>query len=189
MARSLSLRPGAWTLTRPAATLSTPKTHLIRPAPPSPPPMRRREIRWARESGLRDRPPHEPSTLPPGFGLRQPSGAFASRRVEKRQRTAALQNAVALVPALFGSRPQCAIRESWKLSMNLLGAPACSRLFAVGTAKAGHNRRSTVLVFQSGCEVCRLSPIRRRNSPGETKTRWHPACVRSKAGPDNGLTM
>src|SRR5437762_12083465 len=43
---------------------------------------------------------HEPLDLPPGFGLRQPSGAFKTGpRAQKRQRTAAVQDASASAAA------------------------------------------------------------------------------------------
>src|SRR5438093_9145042 len=39
---------------------------------------------------------HEPAAVPPGFGVRQSSGAFSSGpRAQKRQRTAAVQDASA----------------------------------------------------------------------------------------------
>src|SRR5207249_8462724 len=41
-------------------------------------------------------PFHEPAAVPPGFGVRQSSGAFSSGpRAQKRQRTAAVQDASA----------------------------------------------------------------------------------------------
>src|SRR5207247_2656078 len=46
---------------------------------------------------------HEPAAVPPGFGVRQSSGAFGSGpRAQKRQRTAAVQDASA--PAAASSR-------------------------------------------------------------------------------------
>src|SRR5438552_10704711 len=46
---------------------------------------------------------HEPAAVPPGFGVRQSSGAFRSGpRAQKRQRTAAVQDASA--PAAASSR-------------------------------------------------------------------------------------
>src|SRR5881392_3664617 len=46
---------------------------------------------------------HEPAAVPPGFGLRQSSGAFRSGlRAKKRQRTAAVQDANA--PAAASSQ-------------------------------------------------------------------------------------
>src|SRR5438132_11640792 len=46
---------------------------------------------------------HEPAGTPPGFGVRQSSGAFGSGpRAQKRQRTAAVQDASA--PAAASSR-------------------------------------------------------------------------------------
>src|SRR5438093_7229642 len=48
-------------------------------------------------------PFHEPAAVPPGFGVRQSSGAFRSGpRAQKRQRTAAVQDASA--PAAASSR-------------------------------------------------------------------------------------
>jgi len=47
----------------------------------------------------------EPAVAPRGFGLRQPSGAFTSGpRAQKRQRTAALQDASAPAAALHWAR-------------------------------------------------------------------------------------
>src|SRR5213078_115584 len=46
---------------------------------------------------------HEPAAVPPGFGVRQSSGAFSSGpRAQKRQRTASVQDASA--PAAASSR-------------------------------------------------------------------------------------
>src|SRR5207247_287428 len=46
---------------------------------------------------------HEPAAVPPGFGVRQSSGAFSSGpRAQKRQRTSAVQDASA--PAAVSSR-------------------------------------------------------------------------------------
>src|SRR5438477_11623297 len=60
---------------------------------------------------------HEPAAVPPGFGVRQSSGAFRSGpRAQKRQRTAAVQDASA--PAAASSRfmvPKHA--QNWELDV------------------------------------------------------------------------
>ena len=43
--------------------------------------------------------------LPPGFGVRQPSGAFGFDQMPKRQRAAAVQNATAFKPEQVEAAP------------------------------------------------------------------------------------
>src|SRR6266545_8069580 len=70
-------------------------------------------------------PCHEPTKGPPGFGLRQSSGAFRSGLgAQKRQRTAAVQDAIATdAPASAVHGPNaCAKTKGW-ISMNQRSLP------------------------------------------------------------------
>src|SRR5207247_5396052 len=65
---------------------------------------------------------HEPAAVPPGFGVRQSSGAFSSGlRVQKRQRTAAVQDA--LVSARASRRFKAPIRGQKTVAAVLTTGP------------------------------------------------------------------
>jgi formate dehydrogenase iron-sulfur subunit len=128
-------------------------------------------------------PSHEPSESPPGFGVRQPSGAFVG--VGKRQRTAALQDAVAWTPSAgdFGAPMRArtsgglAILLNWTTALIGLLGVFCSAMVYHDTRRAFWRGLRSMGKFFGTAAVLGLAAAWFAAELKEIPTWWLPAAL------------